>query len=85
MKKSSSEEMQESILKLNYQISQLKKNADKSEVTSKLYNRLLIERAILRKKTNSKKPKRIIDILKEKFSSKSKEKCISDYFKSPVN
>ncbi|MDD3013137.1 MAG: hypothetical protein PHC34_05485 [Candidatus Gastranaerophilales bacterium] len=71
-----------SINDLTYQICQLRENADFSEEASIKYNRMLIERASLRKKCNIIQSKSVISILFKKFSLKKDPKSICDYFES---
>jgi hypothetical protein len=80
--KNSDLDLIESIKLLDIKINQLKKEAVKSETTASLYNRLLIERAVLRKQFENSKKNKIVDFIRTKirFASK-KEKLICDYFK----
>ena len=79
--KNSDSELIESIKLLEIKISQLKKEAAKSETTASLYNRMLIERAILRKKLEHSKSNKILSFIKNKIKLVSKkEKLICDYF-----
>lgn len=80
MKKSDSD-LIESIRLLDIKINKLKKEAAKSETTANIYNRMLVERAILRKKLEESKQNKIFSFIKSKikFTSK-KEKLICDYF-----
>ncbi|MFA6988825.1 MAG: hypothetical protein WC197_02040 [Candidatus Gastranaerophilaceae bacterium] len=80
--KNSDSELIESIRLLDLKINRLKKEATKSETTASLYNRMLIERAILRKKLEHSKTNNIISFIKNKIKFVSKkEKLICDYFK----
>jgi len=71
-----------SINDLTYQICQLRDDADFSEEASIKYNRMLIERASLRKKCENIQSKSVISILFKKFGLKRDPKSICDYFES---
>jgi hypothetical protein len=80
--KNADSELLESIKILDIKITQMKKEAAKSETTASLYNRMLIERAVLRKKLENSKKNKIVDFIKSKIKFVSKkEKLICDYFK----
>ena len=61
------------------QLSKLKEHIDKSEVCSDLYNKILIEKAILMKQLEDLKNKSIINRIKHLLPKQ--EKLICDYFK----
>lgn len=61
------------------QLSKLKEHIDKSEVCSDLYNKILIEKAILSKQLEDLKSKSIIERIKHLLPKQ--EKLICDYFK----
>jgi|GEM_PF-2217284 len=77
-----SRKIKNSINDLSYLISQLRNDADISEEASVKYNRMLIERASLRKKCKETQSKSVISILFRKFSLKKDPKSICDYFES---
>lgn len=63
------------------QINELKKNIDNSEIVNTLYNKLLIEKAIIKNKLHKEQPKNFfINFIKNLKNKKSK--TISDYFKN---
>lgn len=61
------------------QLSKLKEHIDKSEVCSDLYNKILIEKAILMKQLEDLKNKSLINRIKHLLPKQ--EKLICDYFK----
>ena len=61
------------------QLSKLKEHIDKSEVCSDLYNKILIEKAILTKQLEDLKNKSFINRIKHLLPKQ--EKLICDYFK----
>ena len=61
------------------QLSKLKEHIDKSEVCSDLYNKILIEKAILTKQLEDLKNKSLINRIKHLLPKQ--EKLICDYFK----
>lgn len=80
MSKKAVEEIKASIKHLTYQINLLKTKIDSSEESSKKYNRLVVQRACLRKKlSNIESNSNIFSVLRNiKFTKK--EKSICDYF-----
>ncbi|OGH96154.1 MAG: hypothetical protein A2039_09170 [Candidatus Melainabacteria bacterium GWA2_34_9] len=74
-------ELDNSESRLNYLISMLKNKLD-SEELNRTYNRLLIERATIRKKLEFKKSKNVLTNFCQKLNKKRQEKLICDYFKS---
>ncbi len=78
MKKYSHIELQTEINRLSFQIEQIKNKVDESKELNILYNRLLIERAHVRKKLKEAESKNIFSYL-PKFKKK-KKKIICDYF-----
>ena len=63
------------------QINELKKNIENSEIVNALYNKLLIEKAIIKNKLQKEQPKNFfINLIKNLKNKKSK--TISDYFKN---
>jgi len=78
-KESKKFENQES--RLNYLISQMKGNLNSEEV-NRIYNRMLLERAVLRNKATKTKKKNFLTTLCRKLTGKNKEKLICDYFKN---
>ena len=74
-------ELDNSENRLNYLISMLKNKLD-SEELNRTYNRLLIERAAIRKKLEFKKSKNVLTNFCQKLNKKRQEKLICDYFKN---
>lgn len=68
-----------SIKEKEIQLSKLKEHIYKSEVCSDLYNKLLIEKAILNKQLDDLKNKSILNRIKHLLPKQ--EKLICDYFK----
>lgn len=78
--------------RLTYLINQLKNklhnefslcnsgDQDENEDLNRTYNRLLIERAIIRKKLEQKKSKNVLINFCEKLNKKHNKKFICDYF-----
>lgn len=74
-------ELENSESRLTYLIEQLQVNLyNENTDINKTYNRLLIERASLRKKRNLEKSKNVLTSFCEKLNRKKKEKLICDYF-----
>ena len=76
-------EIENSVLHLTCMLNKLKNLADDSQDYNIAYNRLLIQRAELRKQLLDIKNSNLIEILTKKFnklSSKKSEKLICDYF-----
>jgi hypothetical protein len=67
---------------LTYQISKLRVDIDTSEELNEKYNRMLIERACLRKKCLNMQSNNVVSILLKKFNIKRDPKSICDYFES---
>ena len=74
-------ELDNSESRLNYLISMLKNKLD-SEELNKTYNRLLVERATIRKKLEFNKSKNVLTNFCQKLNKKRQEKLICDYFKN---
>ncbi|MBQ2611133.1 hypothetical protein IJF81_01935 [bacterium] len=74
--------MKQDIIKIienkEIQLAKLKEHVDKSTICSDLYNKLVIEKAILKKEYENNKKSKIIHNLK-KFIPK-RERLICDYF-----
>ncbi len=68
-----------SIQEKELQLSKLKEHIDKSEICSDLYNKILIEKAILTKQLKDLQGKSIMGRIKHLFPRQ--EKLICDYFK----
>jgi hypothetical protein len=68
-----------SIKKKELQLSKLKEHIDKSEVCSDLYNKMLIEKAVLKKQLSDLQNKSIVNRIKHLLPKR--EKLICDYFK----
>ncbi len=69
-----------SIKEKEIQLSKLKEHIDKSEVCSDLYNKILIEKAILTQQLKELKEKSILNRIKHLLPKQ--EKLICDYFKN---
>lgn len=82
MRKKSVEEMKASINKLTFQLNKLKKHADESESSSKMYNKMLIQRAIYRKRCKKNNSWSLLNFIIKKLQKKKSPKLISDYFKN---
>lgn len=80
MRKNKEIDNQES--RLNYLISMLKNKLANNEELNRTYNRLLIERATIRKKLEFKKSKNVLTNFCQKLNKKRQEKLICDYFKN---
>lgn len=74
------EQIQDNIIELTYQLSQLKKNLKDCKSTNRLYNRMIVRRAVLRQELTELNNKNIVSFFK-KFKPKKRENLISDYFK----
>jgi len=68
-----------SIKQKEMQLSQLKEHIDKSEICSDLYNKVLIEKAILTKQLEDLQSKSIMNRIKHLLPRR--EKLICDYFR----
>lgn len=68
-----------SIKKKELQLSKLKEHIDKSEVCSDLYDKMLIEKAVLKKQLTDLQNKSIVNRIKHLLPKR--EKLICDYFK----
>ena len=68
-----------SIREKEIQLSKLKEHIDKSEVCSDLYNKMLIEKAVLKKQLEDLKNKSFVNRIKHLIPRR--EKLICDYFK----
>lgn len=68
-----------SIREKELQLSKLKEHIDKSEVCSDLYNKMLIEKAVLKKQLDDLQNKSIVNRIKHLLPKR--EKLICDYFK----
>ena len=68
-----------SIKEKELQLSKLKEHIDKSEICSDLYNKVLIEKAILTKQLEELQNKSLINRIKHLLPRK--EKLICDYFR----
>lgn len=80
MSNKKAQQIQQTILKYNTELSNLKRDLEKSESANQKYNQLLIKKAICKKELDNCR----IGLF-QKFLNKfthSKEKLICDYFKS---
>ena len=66
--------------RLTYLINQISNNLVNNEDLNRTYNRLLIERATIRKKLAQKKSKNVLTSFCEKLNRKKHHKLICDYF-----
>lgn len=71
-------EILSSIREKEVQLSKLREHIDKSEVCSDLYNKILIEKAILNKQLDDLKNKSLVNRIKHLLPRQ--EKLICDYF-----
>ncbi len=69
-----------SIKEKELQLAKLKEHIDKSEVCSDLYNKVLIEKAILKKQLENLQQNSVIERIKH-LIPRHREKLICDYFK----
>lgn len=74
-------ELDNSESRLSCLINMLKNKIDNNDELNRTYNRLLIERATIRKKLEYKKSKNVLTTFCEKLKRKRQEKLICDYFK----
>jgi hypothetical protein len=63
---------------LGAQINTLRKNADESEISAEIYNRLVVKKAILVKQTQKDDSNSFLNRLKRRVLNKAKLVC--DYF-----
>lgn len=68
-----------SIKQKEEKLSKLKEHIDKSEVCSDLYNKMLIEKAVLKKQLDDLQNKSLVNRVKHLLPKR--EKLICDYFK----
>lgn len=68
-----------SIREKELQLSKLSQHINKSEICSDLYNKVLLEKAILKKQLSDLKQKSVINKIKHLLPHR--EKLICDYFK----
>ena len=69
-----------SIKEKELQLAKLKEHINKSEVCSDLYNKVLIEKAILKKQLDDLQKNSVIERIKHLLPH-NREKLICDYFK----
>lgn len=69
-----------SIKEKELQLAKLKAHIDKSEVCSDLYNKVLIEKAVLKRQLDDLRQNSVIDRIKHLLPH-NREKLICDYFK----
>lgn len=72
-------EILSSIREKEVQLSKLKEHIDKSEVCSDLYNKILIEKAILKQQLDDLQNKSLVNRIKHLLPRQ--EKLICDYFR----
>ncbi len=73
------EKLKISIREKEIQLSKLKEHIDKSEVCADLYNKMLIEKAVLKKQLEDLQNKSLVSRIKHLLPKR--EKLICDYFK----
>ena len=73
-------ELLEAIAKKEIQLEKLAPQVDKSCICSQLYNKVVIEKAILKKQLDDLQNKSIVNRIKHLLPKR--EKLICDYFKS---
>lgn len=73
-------QIQDSIVELTYQINQLRKKLGDCKATNRLYNKMIVKRAVLKSELATQKSSNIVSFFK-KLKRGRKEKLISDYFK----
>lgn len=73
-------ELDNSESRLTYLIGQLRNRLDNEEL-NRTYNRLLVERALIRKKLEQKKSRNVITDFCQRLNRRKHEKLICDYFK----
>jgi len=73
-------ELENSESRLTYLIEQLQVNLYNEDI-HKTYNRLLVERATLRKKRSHEQSKNVLTSFCQKLNRKKQEKLICDFFK----
>ena len=69
-----------SIKEKELQLAKLKEHIDKSDICSDLYNKVLIEKAILKKQLDDLQHTSVIERIKHLIPS-SRKKLICDYFR----
>jgi len=82
MRNQSIKELKNLINRISCSINQLKNKADKCGETSRAYNRLLIQRACIRKRLKDIESRNVISFFIKKLRLQSKPKQICDYFKT---
>jgi hypothetical protein len=70
-----------SIHEKELQLAKLKQHIDKSDVCSDLYNKVLVEKAILKKQLDDLRNNTLVNRIKHLLPRRG-EKLICDYFKS---
>lgn len=63
---------------LGAQVNTLRKDADKTEESSEVYNRLVVKKAVLKKQTQKDKTNSFFNRMKRRITNKPKLIC--DYF-----
>lgn len=81
MSSKKAQQIRQTILKYNTELSKLKTELEKSESANEKYNKILIRKAICKKQLDDCKISLLQKFL-NKFSRPAKEKLICDYFKS---
>ena len=78
-KKDKVKDLESAIKEKEIQLSKLQKNVDKSNICSDLYNKIVLEKAILNKELKDIKNNSLSDKIKQLFPRK--KTLICDYFK----
>ena len=83
MSSKKAQQLRQSILKYNTQMSKLKNELEYSEEANIKYNQILIKKAICKKQLDEAKCSPLENLQKffKKFASNKSEKLICDYFK----
>ena len=81
MNNKTAQELNNSINKISYQLLKLKNSIETCDKSNKIYNKLLIQRACIRRKLKSMQSRNFLSFIFTRFQKKPKQKLISDYFK----
>lgn len=82
MRFSVKKELIKSIREKEEQLVKLKNHIDKSVICSELYNKVVLEKAILKKKFDDLEKQKFAEKIRYLFAHKKERIC--DYFKTPV-
>lgn len=81
MKNKTVQELHNAINKASHQLLRLRHSLDDCDKTNQTYNKLLIQRASMRKRLKSIQSTSLLGLIFDKFKKKPKQKLICDYFK----